>query len=129
MRFETFVRKLRHLRYLDQRFHNMNDGFTKLLCSADMRDKIYVHVFDEIYDLTVSELVKDIEDDLLLEDDNDSVECAIDYLVYDAEFGIQGSYSFDDNTYDVTIWNVYADLYGILTPVIADSHKEPKVTL
>ena len=129
MRFETFVRKLRHIKYLQTRFDSMNDGFTKLLCSTDMLDRIYVHVFDEIFDLTVSELMKDIEDDLMLEEDNDMVTCAIDYLVYDAELGTKGSYSFDDNEYDSTVWNVYADLYGILTPVIADSHKEPKVTL
>lgn len=129
MRFETFVRKLRHLRYLDQRINIMNDGFTKLLCSTDTLDRIYVHAFDEIYELTVNELIKDIEEELMIEEDNDSIVCAIDYLVYDAEFGIQGSYSFDGNTYDATIWNVYADIYGLLNPDIADSHKEPKVTL
>lgn len=129
MRFETFVRKLRHLKYLHTRFDRMNDGFTKLLCSTDMSDRIYVHAFDEVFDLTLTELIKDIEDDLLLPSDNDSVICAVDYLVYDAEFGTKGSYSFDENTYDTTVWNVYADLYGVLNPEVADTLKNPKVVI
>ena len=130
MRFETFVRKIKHIKFLDKRFRDMNNGFTKLLCNADTMDGIYVHVFDEIYDLTVNELVKDIEDALLVGTDDDTIMDAMDYFIYDADMGSSGQFWLpDNNSYDYTAWNVYAKLFGVLNPAVADTFENPKAPL
>ncbi len=131
MRFETFVRKLKHIKFLDKRFHDMNNGFTKLLCNADTMDSIYVHVFDEIYELTVAELIKDIEDELMVESQNNTVQDILDYFIYDAEMGLTGKFWIPGNTrgFDYTVWNVYANLFGVLNHDVADNFENPKVTL
>ena len=131
MRFETFVRKLKHIKFLDKRFRDMNNGFTKLLCNADTIDGIYVHVFDEIYDLTVNELVKDIEDALLVGTDDDTIMDTMDYFIYDADMGSNGQFWIPGNTrgFDYTAWNVYANLFGVLNHDVADNFENPKVTL
>lgn len=125
-RFETFLRKVRHLKYLDTRFGKFNEGFTALLCNIKENDKIYVHMCDELYDLSVQEFIRDIEDALMIE--GESIQNSIDYLVYDACFGTQGMFWLNDDKegYDCTIWNTYCDILGVLNHDIADSFKEPK---
>lgn len=125
-RFETFLRKVRHLKYLDTRFGKFNEGFTSLLCNTKESDKIYVHLCDELFDLSVQEFIEDIEDALMIEDE--SVQYSIDYLIYDACFGTQGMFWLpdDEEGYDCTVWNTYCDLTGVLTKDICDSFENPK---
>lgn len=129
IRFETFLRKVKHLKFLKQRFDGVNDGLTALFCNTAENDKIYVHLFDEVFDITVNELVKDIEDSLGIDGTkNDMVQHSIDYLVYDSEFGTQRQFWIDtkETGYDYTIWNAYCDLTGVLTKDICDSFENPK---
>lgn len=134
MKFEVFLRRLKHLKYIKNSINEFNSGLTKLVGDPMSNEGIYVPMLDYIFDSSVDQFVMDVESSENVDSDQVNVELLIEFFIYEGSFGSECGLKelFLDNfkePFDLTVWNLYCACIGTINEEIADTDANPKVKI